>query len=280
MPAVPDLQLPNWAEAGLRIAGILVAAMAAIAGLQVLARVGTRQLLERIGPETAARVGSERELERRVMTLERLLIRVVAIAVVVIAVLTILGQFGIDVGPAVAGLGVVGIAVGLGAQFLIRDGLAGILIVLENQFSQGDTVRIAGVEGVVEDFSLRRTVLRDLDGTLHSVPNGQIVVASNLARLLTLTTREVALLPDADPERAAQLAREAVLGLVGDADWRPRLVEVPRIEAAPDPRGPSLRILASVRPADGSRVMGELERRVREALYEASLVAEPPSSHD
>ncbi len=81
-----------------------------------------------------------------------------------------------------AGLGVVGIAVGFGAQTLVRDWLAGIFVVLENQYSAGDVVRIAGVEGVVEDFSLRRTMLRDADGTMHSVPNGQIIVASNLSR--------------------------------------------------------------------------------------------------
>jgi small conductance mechanosensitive channel len=93
-----------------------------------------------------------------------------------------LGEFGVDVGPAIAGLGVVGIAVGFGAQTLIRDWLAGIFIVLENQFSEGDHVRIAGVDGVVEDFGLRRTTLRDAEGTLHTVPNGAIVVSSNLTR--------------------------------------------------------------------------------------------------
>jgi small conductance mechanosensitive channel len=93
-----------------------------------------------------------------------------------------LDLFGIDIGPAVAGLGVVGIAVGLGAQTLVKDWLAGVFVVLENQYSQGDAVRVGGVEGVVEDFSLRRTVLRDVDGAVHSVPNGQIVVATNLSR--------------------------------------------------------------------------------------------------
>ena len=94
----------------------------------------------------------------------------------------VFGVFGIDIGPAVAGLGVVGIAVGLGAQTLVKDWLAGVFVVLENQYSQGDAVRIGGVEGLVEDFSLRRTLLRDSDGAVHSVPNGQIIVATNLSR--------------------------------------------------------------------------------------------------
>lgn len=122
------------------------------------------------------------ELELRVGTLQRLAVRVIGSVVVIVAVLMILDQFAVDIGPAIAGLGVVGIAVGLGAQTLVKDWLAGIFIVLENQYSAGERVRIAGVEGVVEDFSLRRTTLRDSDGTVHTVPNGQIIVASNLSR--------------------------------------------------------------------------------------------------
>jgi small conductance mechanosensitive channel len=122
------------------------------------------------------------ELELRVRTLERLAVRILGSVIVIVAALMILEQFAVDIAPAVAGLGVVGIAVGLGAQTLVKDWLAGIFIVLENQFSAGERVRIAGVEGLVEEFSLRRTTLRDADGTVHSVPNGQIIVASNLSR--------------------------------------------------------------------------------------------------
>ena len=115
-------------------------------------------------------------------TVARLVVNIAGAAILVIGVLMALDLFGIDIGPAIAGLGVVGIAVGLGAQTLIRDWLAGIFVVVENQYSQGDRVRIAGVEGTVEDFSLRRTKLREPDGTVHNVPNGQIVVATNLTR--------------------------------------------------------------------------------------------------
>jgi small conductance mechanosensitive channel len=134
----------------------------------------------------AVKSGSDRlapvELERRVYTIARLVVKVGGGIIVVIAVLMALGALGVDVGPAIAGLGVVGIAVGFGAQTLIRDWLAGIFIVLENQFSEGDHVRIAGVDGVVEDFGLRRTTLRDAEGVVHTVPNGAIVVSSNLTR--------------------------------------------------------------------------------------------------
>jgi len=111
--------------------------------------------------------------------------------IAIIAVLMALDLFGIDIGPAIAGLGIAGIAVGLGAQTLVKDWLAGIFVVVENQYNQGDRVRVAGVEGIVEDFSLRRTKLRDPDGTIHTVPNGQIVVASNLSRTEATTAVDV-----------------------------------------------------------------------------------------
>jgi small-conductance mechanosensitive channel len=183
MPAMLDMSaLPAWVEPALRVLLIAVVAVIAIVVLRRLVFVGVRGFMERKAIETDAGSLAPIELERRVNTIARLVVRVGGGVIVVIAVLMALGEFGVDVGPAIAGLGVVGIAVGFGAQTLIRDWLAGIFIVLENQFSEGDHVRIAGVDGVVEDFGLRRTTLRDAEGTLHTVPNGAIVVSSNLTR--------------------------------------------------------------------------------------------------
>jgi small conductance mechanosensitive channel len=179
-----------WAETTLRIAAILVGAVVASMLLRTAFRAAVRHLLQRRHAELPDVTVSAIEAERRVKTLERLAIRVTGSVIGVIAILMILSEVEIDVGPALAGLGVVGIAVGFGAQTLIRDWLAGVFVVLENQYSAGDNVRIAGVEGVVEDFSLRRTTLRDADGTVHTVPNGQIIVASNLSRGHRLESEE------------------------------------------------------------------------------------------
>jgi moderate conductance mechanosensitive channel len=179
---LPDL--PDSVEIGLQLALIAIAALVAFVVLRAAVSIGVRHLIERRTAESGSGVLPPAELERRVNTVARLAIRVAGTAIAVIGVLMALDLFGIDIGPAVAGLGVVGIAVGLGAQTLVKDWLAGIFVVLENQYSAGDAVRIAGVEGVVEDFSLRRTLLRERDGTIHSVPNGQITVATNLTRVL------------------------------------------------------------------------------------------------
>jgi len=179
---MPAMHLEPWAETTLSIAAIVLGAVVAQALLRIAFDTAVRHLLQRRPADNSAGALSALEAERRVRTLQRLAVRVTGSAIALIALLMIFSEVGIDVGPAVAGLGVVGIAVGFGAQTLIRDWLAGIFVVLENQYSAGDVVRIAGVEGEVQDFSLRRTTLRDTDGTVHTVPNGQIIVASNLSR--------------------------------------------------------------------------------------------------
>jgi small conductance mechanosensitive channel len=171
----------TFAEAAPRIALILLVSVAAYIAIRIAVNVAVRHLIERGSGDDAGNL-SRVELERRVQTLGQLLVKIALGVIVVVATLMILKVFNVDIGPAIAGLGIVGLAVGFGAQTLIRDWLSGVFIVAENQFNAGEHVRIAGVEGEVEDFSLRRTVLRDADGTVHHVPNGQIIVASNLSR--------------------------------------------------------------------------------------------------
>ena len=174
--------LPAWVEPAFQVLLIAVVAVIAIVVLRKVVFLGVRGYMERHAIETDSGTVTHVELERRVNTIGRLVVKVGGGIIVVISVLMALGAFGVDIGPAIAGLGVVGIAVGFGAQTLIRDWLAGIFIVLENQFSEGDHVQIAGVDGIVEEFGLRRTTLRDAEGVVHSVPNGAIVVSSNLTR--------------------------------------------------------------------------------------------------
>jgi moderate conductance mechanosensitive channel len=175
------LDLPPAAEPLVRIALIGLSALIAFVGLRVAVSIGVRHVMEH---RSAASGGPmpPAEVQGRIRTVGNLIVRVGGAVIVVIAALMALGQLGIDIGPAVAGLGLVGIAAGLGAQTLVKDWLAGIFVVLENQYAYGDLVRIGGVEGTVEDISLRRTLLRDADGSFHTVPNGQVLVATRLAR--------------------------------------------------------------------------------------------------
>jgi len=173
--------LPPSAELAVRILLIVVSALIGIVALRIAVNVGVRHVVEHRSAASGGRVPPA-DVQGRVRTVGQLIVRIGAAVILVIAALMVLGELGVNIGPAVAGLGLVGIAVGLGAQTLVKDWLAGIFVVLENQYSYGDLVRIGGVEGTVEDFSLRRTLLRDADGSFHTVPNGQILVATRLSR--------------------------------------------------------------------------------------------------
>jgi small-conductance mechanosensitive channel len=173
--------LPPSAELAARILLIVVSALIAIIALRIAVNVGVRHVVEHRSAASGGRVPPA-DVQGRVRTVGQLIVRIGAAVILVIAALMVLGELGVNIAPAIAGLGLVGIAVGLGAQTLVKDWLAGIFVVLENQYSYGDVVRIGGVEGTVEDFSLRRTLLRDADGSFHTVPNGQILVATRLSR--------------------------------------------------------------------------------------------------
>ena len=276
MPGMLDLpDLPVSVEITLQIALIALAALAGFLVVRAGVGVGVRHLLERRREETGTGTLPQAELERRVRTIGTLVVRVAGSVIAVIAVLMTLDLFGIDIGPAVAGLGVVGIALGFGAQTLVRDWLAGIFIVLENQFSAGDMVRLVGVEGVVEDFSLRRTTLRDLDGTLHVVPNGQIIVASNLARLWAYLSLDIGVASDTDLDRANDAVRDVADALKADEEWGSRLLAPPqvvRIGASPG----IVRVQVQVRAADQKSFGDELRERILTAFSRAGIEVPDP----
>jgi moderate conductance mechanosensitive channel len=274
MPAMLDLPaLPVTLQVGLRVVLVVVIALVAFLMARTAIGVGVRHLIDRSATESGGELIPPAELERRVTTIGRLLVRVAGGVLAVIATLMILNLFGIDIGPAVAGLGVVGIAVGFGAQALVRDWLAGIFVVLENQYSQGDVVRIAGVDGVVEDFSLRRTVLRDLDGTVHNVPNGQITVASNMTRLWARVNLDVGVAYDTDIDRAVEIINRVGAELHADEDWGSRMLEAPtvmRVNALAD-SAVTLKVLGQVRAAEQWAVAGELRKRILAAFASGGI---------
>src|SRR5881397_3105461 len=124
----------------------------------------------------------DEEMDKRADTIIHVVQRTAGIAVLLIGLITILNEVGVDITAIVTGLGITGLALALGAQALVRDGINGIFLLAEDQYRTGDVVRIADVTGTVESISLRRTIIRDEDGVVHSVPNGAINVVSNYTR--------------------------------------------------------------------------------------------------
>jgi moderate conductance mechanosensitive channel len=247
----------------LKLLLIIVITIVALRVAHVGVSAAVRALFERETTEGTAKDLSAAEVKRRRETLAALAHGVVRTFIVVVAFLTALNAVGLDIGPAIAGLGVAGLALGLGAQSLVRDYLAGAFILVENQYGKGDVVRIAEVTGTVEDFSLRRTTLRDFDGTVHVVANGLITVASNLTRVWARIDVQVTV-PAAEVERATELVDQVGREMAEDEAWAGRVLEparVDRVEALTG-AGATLKILGSVRADDRWSAAGELRRRI------------------
>ena len=227
-----------------------------------------KSLLDREATEGTAQELSAVELKKRMDTLDQLGGGVLQFLIAAIAGLMILSRLGLDIGPGVAGIGVVGIAVGFGAQSLIRDYLNGSLILLENQFAKGDVVRVAGVAGTVEDFTLRRTTLRDLDGIVHTVPNGEIKVASNLTRTWSRINQDVTVAYGTDIDMAIEVVDQVGKEMAADPLWRRRVLEPPRVERveALAEYGVTLKILGSVRASDQWSASGDFRKRLLAAF--------------
>jgi len=168
--------LSHWfTTSGIKVVGILI-------GLFVLSQASRWMVrwIEKWIPEKDPLQASE--IKKRAQTLGNILRHVFLILISFIAGLMILGELGIQLGPLLATAGIGALAIGFGAQSLVRDVISGFFIILENQYRIGDVIEVAGVSGLVESLNLRRTVLRDLKGRVHTIPNGEIKVVSNLSK--------------------------------------------------------------------------------------------------
>ncbi len=192
-----------------------------------------------------------------------------AIGILAPEVIAALGALGVALGAAV------GAALGFGAQQLVRDYLNGLLILGENPFSVGDVVAIAGIRGTVEEVGLRRTVVRDVDGVVHSVPNGEILVASNFTRTFARINERFAVAAGTEIDRATAVLGEVCATLATADGWADRFIDPPRVvrvdaAVAGDPGIPIL-VSATVRPGEQWEVAGELRRRAMDGLRVAGI---------
>jgi small-conductance mechanosensitive channel len=248
----------------------VVVGFVAIRVARVFVRGIVKALMDREAAEGTAGQLTAVEMTKRISTIEMLATSVIQFFIVAIVGLWVVQTAaGLDIGPAIAGLGIVGVALGFGAQSLVKDYLNGALILIENQFSKGDVVRIAGVSGMVEDFSLRRTTLRDLDGTVHTVPNGAITVASNLTRIWARINLDVTVAYGTDIDRASDVVDGVGRELAGEGEWSQVFLEAPRVERVEllGEYGVTLKILGSVRAEDRWNAAGELRKRLLAAFH-------------
>ena len=196
-----------------------------------------------------------------------------------VAVMQVLDAVHINIGPLLASAGIAAVALGLGAQTIVKDVLNGFFILIENQYELGDVVSIAGVRGNVEQMTLRRTVLRDINGTLHTVPNSQVTVVSNLTRDWAQVALHIAVAYNEPSDRVISVLKEVARDIRNDSDYADALVadpEVPGIERVGGGEVDYL-MLAKTRPSDQYRVSRELRRRIKECLQRNNIQPAGPS---
>jgi small conductance mechanosensitive channel len=253
----------NWfLEHGIRILGIL--AIGAVLWFPM------RRFLRPIVRRSMVRTKGEsiKGIEKRADTLVGVFTGLMRITVMVVVLLMVLSELDINIGPVLAGFGIAGIAVGFGAQYLIRDLIAGAFVTMENQYRVGDVARVADIAGLVEDITLRKTVLRDLDGIVHHVPNGEIKVASNYTRHFSRVNLNVSVAYGTDLDYAISVINRVGLELAKEKDWSERIIKAPqvlRVDKLGD-SGIDIKILGDVNPLEQWAVMGELRLRLKKAF--------------
>ncbi|MDQ3388370.1 MAG: mechanosensitive ion channel, partial [Gemmatimonadota bacterium] len=257
---------PSLTQTGLKILGALFIGWIAYSVLRLLLKRVERSLGEAPG-------GAITLQEQRTRTIVSLLRSVGIVVITVIVIFMVLSAIGLELGPLLAGAGVIGLAFSFGAQSLVKDVISGLFMLFENQFAVGDVIRIDDVSGAVERVTLRVVVLRDVQGIVHTIPNGEIKRVSNLTRSFSRAVFEVGVAYKEDADRVMQVMREVGREMWEDPEWSPILVEeivVPGIESFGD-SAVNIRIMATTLPLKQWEVARELRRRLKRRFDEEAI---------
>jgi len=259
----------DWlASHGVRILIILLIGLA----LYLTVRKLVPRLVVHIVQRRMAKKISE-EVEKRTKTLSRVFVGIGIVLIVVVVALMILSEVGIDITPLIAGAGIAGIALGFGAQYLIRDLIGGLFVIIEDQYNVGDVVKTAGVIGIVEEINLRRTVLRDLDGIVHFVPNGESGVASNYTKEWSRVNLNISVAYGTDLDHAIAVINRVCAEMAEEPYWGEAILKTPevlRVDNLGD-SGIDIKILGDTRPLRQWEIMGELRKRIKKVFDEEGI---------
>jgi small conductance mechanosensitive channel len=259
----------NWLSVhGARIGLVVVLS---VVGLFALGVAGTRAISSVVSRGSAGQ--PEEEVRKRIDTLSGVLITAGQVFIIVTSGFVVLSEFNINIAPILAGASVVGVALGFGAQTLVKDIIAGFFVVMENQYRVGDTVEVAGIDGLVMEISLRRTVLRDMDGTVHVVPNGEIKVASNKTKGWARVNIDISVSYDTDLDRAIEVINRVCKRMSEEQQWAPLITKAPevlRVEKLGD-SGIDLKVLGETKPTQQWAVAGEIRKRIKRAFDEEGI---------
>lgn len=250
-------------------------AVALILALAIVARIGAKFFLERVIRRLipTSRFRSPAEERQREDTLIRITGGATNTLIMIVAFLMVLSEAGINIGPLLAAAGVAGIAIGFGGQYLIRDLVAGLFMILENQYRVGDVVCLDDTCGLVEDISLRMATLRDLDGTVHHVPHGVVSKVSNLSKEYARVNLNIGVAYASDLEEVIEVLNRVGEDLAADATWKHDILKPVAFERVDEFADSAIlvKVLGETRPLRQWAVAGEYRKRIKMAFDKAGI---------
>ncbi|MCD4691031.1 mechanosensitive ion channel family protein [bacterium] len=264
----------KWlATSGIRIAAILVGALIITKIATALSR-RAEQLFDDDDPSTM------NEREKRAATLGKVIRNIIRVATWVAAALMVLLELGIDIAPLLAGVGVIGLAIGFGAQSLVKDVVAGLFILIEGQFDVGDVIRAAGAAGKVERITLRATTLRDSEGKVHIIPNGRMDVVTNMTRKFSRFVIDIGVGYEEDVDEVMVVLKEVGDEMMADPKFAPKILEPLNVLGVQDFADSAviIRALFTTKPIEQWGVGREFRRRIKKT-FDARGISIPFPQH-
>lgn len=237
-------------------------------------------LRERDAPETPQARANENRRRQRLRTVSNVGRSVAAIVIWTWAVLAILDQLGVNVAPLIASAGVVGVAIGFGAQSLVKDFFSGIFILLENQYGVGDTIQVGDIVGEVEDMTLRITTIRDMDGALWHVRNGDIDKVGNHSITYSVARLQIPVSVMANPDKVSKVIEDSAIKACQDSEIRDHVMSMPVMLGPSDfnPNYVSFRLTVKTMPGQQWAVARHINHRVLKDLHSSDVVLAPMDS--
>lgn len=240
-----------------------------LAGVVVgrLAAGAARRFVKTVRSRSPVRSGSLRA-EQRMGTVGNVLAGMARVAIAVVVVLLILGEIGVNLAPLLAGAGIAGVAIGFGAQSLVKDFLSGLFILLEDQYGVGDVINLGEVTGTVEDLTLRVTRLRSTDGTVWFIPNSEIKQVGNSSMEWSRALIDVLVAYDNDVASVTRALKEVAVEFSEEETWRESVLEPPEVWGvqAMGADGVTIRLVVKTAPRQQYAVARELRGRITDRL--------------
>jgi small-conductance mechanosensitive channel len=237
---------------------------ALIITVAILGLIAAQFVRKRLLRALRSREHLSHERQQQALTLVEVIGWGIAVVIVGAAILMLLSDFDINITPLLASAGVAGLALSLGAQTLIKDLIGGFFVLIENQYAVGDTIQVGSLSGQVEHLTLRTTTIRGADGQLHTIPNGEVRIVSNLSREWSLADVDVGVAYEEDLDRVLSVLGDAVMSFALDPAFAPDLLEAPQVQGPMDlgDWAVTVRLMVKTQPGKQWRIARELRKFV------------------